>query len=185
MDVAPQMRRAMVRPGRDQLAGRVEVTKPTWAATRKTCEACGQRPRQLLHVAIEVLEPREIWTGSAPSSRERLGRQLDPVRRAKSCADLSIGGAHGRLEREYTTNLAHIGYRHERSIWRPVTILLMFRDVAAVLPEIAATAQTMAARNSISARSAPSISTLDLSERLAGHFARNRTVRLLQSMVLI
>ena len=107
-----KMRRAMVRPGRDQLAGRVEVDETYVGGDEEDVRGRQTETKAIVAVAIEVLEPRGF-------GRVRLRRVVD-VSAGSLTPFVREVVAPGSLVHTDGWNgynqLAQHGYRHERSI---------------------------------------------------------------------
>jgi transposase-like protein len=107
-----KMRRAMVRPGRDQLAGRVEVDETYVGGDEEDVRGRQTETKAIVAVAIEVLEPRGF-------GRVRLRRVADVSAGSLTpfvCEVVAPGSVvHTDGWRGYN-QLAQHGYRHERSI---------------------------------------------------------------------
>lgn len=107
-----KMRRAMVRPGRDQLAGRVEVDETYVGGDEENVRGRQTETKAIVAVAIEVLEPRGF-------GRVRLRRIADVSAASLTpfvCEVVAPGSVvHTDGWRGYN-QLAQHGYSHERSI---------------------------------------------------------------------
>ena len=107
-----KMRRAMVRPGRDQLAGRVEVDETYVGGNEEDVRGRQTETKAIVGVAIEVLQPRGL-------GRVRLRRVADLSAASLIpfvCEVVAPGSVvHTDGWRGYN-QLGQHGYRHKRSI---------------------------------------------------------------------
>jgi transposase-like protein len=107
-----KMRRAMVRPGRDQLAGRVEVDETYVGGDEEDVRGRHTETKAIVAVAIEVLEPRGFGRVGSVESRMSRPAACPPF----VCEVVAPGSVvHTDGWRGYS-QLAQHGYRHERSI---------------------------------------------------------------------
>ena len=107
-----KMRRAMVRPGRDQLAGRVEVDETYVGGDEEDVRGRRTETKAIVAVAIEVLEPRGFGRVRLRRVANASAGSLTPF----VCEVVAPGSVvHTDGWRGYN-QLAQHGYRHERSI---------------------------------------------------------------------
>lgn len=107
-----KMRRAMVRPGRDRLAGRVEVDETYVGDDEEDVRGRQTETKAIVAVAIEVLEPRGF-------GRARLRRVADVSAGSLTpfvCDVVALGSMVHTDGWSGYNQLAQHGYRHERSI---------------------------------------------------------------------
>jgi len=107
-----KMRRAMVRSGRDQLAGRVEVDETYVGGDEEDVRGRQTETKAIVAVAIEVLEPRGF-------GRVRLRRVADVSAGSLTpfvCEVVAPGSVVHTDGWKGYNQLAQHGYRHERSI---------------------------------------------------------------------
>lgn len=107
-----KMRRAMVRPGRDQLAGRVEVDETYVGGNEEDVRGRQTETKAIVVVAIEVLEPRGLGRVRLRRVTGVSGASLIPF----VCEVVAPGSVvHTDGWRGYN-QLGQHGYRHKRSI---------------------------------------------------------------------
>ena len=107
-----KMRRAMVRPGRDRLTGRVEVDETYVGGDEEDVRGRQTETKAIVAVAIEVLEPRGL-------GRVRLRRVADVAARSLTpfvCKAVAPGSVVHTDGWSGYNQLAQHGYRHERSV---------------------------------------------------------------------
>lgn len=107
-----KMRRAMVRPGRDQLAGRVEVDETYVGGNEEDVRGRQTETKAIVAIAIEVLEPRGL-------GRVRLRRVADVSAASLIpfvCEVVAPGSVVHTDGWKGYNQLGRHGYRHERSI---------------------------------------------------------------------
>ena len=96
LGVAPQLRRAMVRPGRDRLAGRVEVDETFVGGLEDGISGRGAVKKVLIAVAAEDVG-RGIGRNSIAAGAERVSQQPPGIHRRRGRA--REPGPHRRLGR--------------------------------------------------------------------------------------
>ena len=107
-----KMRRAMVRPGRDQLAGRVEVDEMYVGGNEEDVRGRQTETKAIVAIAIEVLEPRGLGRVRLRRVADVSGASLIPF----VCGVVAPGSVvHTDGWRGYN-QLGRHGYRHKRSI---------------------------------------------------------------------